>query len=62
MKLVRVKDLFDVKYGVNLDLNKLEEVPLDDANAIPYVARSEKNNGVTAYQNRCCCIIALHCL
>jgi hypothetical protein len=49
MKLVRVKDLFNVKYGINLDLNKLEEVPMDAPNAIPYVARSEKNNGVTAY-------------
>lgn len=49
MKLVKIKDLFQVKYGVNLDLNKLEEVPLDAPNAIPYVARSEKNNGVTAY-------------
>jgi hypothetical protein len=52
MKLVKVKDLFNVKYGINLDLNKLEEVPMDNPNAIPYVARSEKNNGVTAYVER----------
>ena len=49
MKLVKVKNLFDVKYGVCLDLNKLEEVSMDAPNAIPYVARSEKNNGITAY-------------
>lgn len=49
MKLVKVEKLFSVNYGVNLDLNKLEEVERDKPNAIPYVARSEKNNGVTAY-------------
>lgn len=49
MKLVRVDKLFIVNYGVNLDLNKLEEVERNSLNAIPYVARSEKNNGVTAY-------------
>lgn len=49
MKLVPVNELFDVKYGVNIDLNKLEEVSSDNENAIPYVARSAKNNGITAY-------------
>ena len=49
MKLVKVSKLFNVKYGVNLDLNKLDEVLKEDNNSIPYVARSEKNNGVTAY-------------
>lgn len=49
MKLIKVKDLFNVKYGVSMDLNKLEEVPMDVPNAIPYVGRSEKNNGITAY-------------
>jgi len=49
MRLVRVRDLFDVHYGVNLDLNKLDEVPMDWPNAIPYVGRSAKNNGITAY-------------
>lgn len=52
MRLVKVMDLFNVKYGINLDLNKLEEVPMDSPNAVPYVARSEKNNGVTAYVER----------
>lgn len=49
MKLVPVNELFDVKYGVNIDLNKLEEVSSDNENAIPYVARSAKKNGITAY-------------
>ncbi|WP_019375844.1 restriction endonuclease subunit S [Virgibacillus halodenitrificans] len=52
MKLVRVKDLFDVIYGVNLDLNKLEEVSVNSPKAIPYVGRSEKQNGVTAFVER----------
>ena len=29
MKLVKVSCLFEVHYGVNLDLNKLEEIPMD---------------------------------
>ncbi|WP_051632381.1 MULTISPECIES: restriction endonuclease subunit S [Bacillus] len=52
MKLVSVEDLFEVKYGVNLDLNKLEEVSIHSPNAIPYVGRSEKQNGVTAFVER----------
>ncbi len=52
MKLVKVSCLFEVHYGVNLDLNKLEEIPMDSPEAIPYVGRSEKNNGVTAYVQR----------
>lgn len=49
MNLVKVSELFDVKYGVSLDLNKLEEVSLNSPGAVPYVGRSEKNNGITAY-------------
>lgn len=49
MKLLKVKDLFEVVYGVNLDLNKLEEVEPTAKNAIRYVGRSDKNNGITAF-------------
>ena len=49
MTLVPVQELFDVCYGVNLDLNKLEEVESENENAIRYVGRSEKNNGITAF-------------
>lgn len=49
MNLFKVKDLFYVVYGVNLDLNKLEEVEPTDTNAIRYVGRSDKNNGITAF-------------
>lgn len=44
MKLVRVADLFEVKYGVNLELNKMEI----DPEGINFVSRSGKNNGVSA--------------
>lgn len=40
--MVKVKDYFDVKYGVNLEFYKMEE----DLNGIPFVARTENNNGV----------------
>ena len=49
MTLVPVQELFDVCYGVNLDLNKLEEVESENENSIRYVGRSEKNNGITAF-------------
>lgn len=45
MKLVPVSKLFDVFYGVNLELNKLTETP----NGVPFVSRTSKNNGVSAY-------------
>ena len=44
MKLVRVSSLFDVKYGVNLELNRMEI----DANGINFVSRTARNNGVSA--------------
>ena len=44
MKLVKVSDLFGVKYGMNLELNKLTP----DANGINFVSRTAKNNGVSA--------------
>jgi hypothetical protein len=43
MKLVPIYKLFEVKYGVNLELNRLSR----DSNGINFVARSAKNNGIT---------------
>ncbi len=43
MKLVSLSKLFSVTYGVNLELNKMIHNP----NGIPFVGRSERNNGVT---------------
>jgi len=44
MKLVKVSDVFTVKYGVNLELNRLKQ----DSNGINFVSRTAKNNGVSA--------------
>ncbi|WP_264447457.1 restriction endonuclease subunit S [Novosphingobium sp. JCM 18896] len=41
---VMVSDLFDVIYGSNLELNKLQQ----DPNGINFVSRTSKNNGVSA--------------
>ena len=44
MNLVDLDTLFGITYGVNLDLNKLKK----SESGINYVARTQKNNGVTA--------------
>ena len=49
MKLIQVQDLFEVRYGSNLELNKQIKLSPNDPNAIPYVSRTAQNNGVTAY-------------
>lgn len=46
--MIKVGELFDVKYGVNLELNRLE----NDANGINFVSRTAKNNGVSARVKR----------
>ena len=46
MKLVRVDKLFEVEYGTNLALNKLEQV---ENGGVPFVSRTSINNGVSAY-------------
>lgn len=40
------KDIFDIKYGVNLELNACEES--NDKDAVNFVSRTEDNNGVSA--------------
>ena len=45
MKLVRLEEIFDVRYGVNLELNKMYEME----DGIPFVSRTAKNNGVAAF-------------
>lgn len=44
MKLVPLATLFSVTYGVNLELNRMSA----SADGIPFVGRSDRNNGVTA--------------
>lgn len=52
MKLAKISDLFDVKYGVNLELVNLEECLKNDLDSINFVSRTEKNNGISAYVER----------
>ncbi len=47
--LVKISDLFDIVYGVNLELVNLTQCKSTDKHAIPFVSRTEKNNGVSAY-------------
>ncbi len=48
----KVSDIFDVKYGVNLELNACIECDKDDPDAVNFVARTSENNGVTACVKR----------
>jgi hypothetical protein len=45
---LKIKDLFDVKYGVNLELMTLETVSNSDLDGVNFVARTSINNGVVA--------------
>jgi len=45
---MKISDLFDVKYGVNLELMTCEHAIANDRNSVNFVARTSKNNGVTA--------------
>jgi hypothetical protein len=47
--LVKISDLFEIKYGVNFELINLIQCKSTDFNAIPFVSRTEKNNGVSAF-------------
>lgn len=42
----KISDLFDLEYGHSLELNRLEKS--EDADAINFVSRAARNNGVTA--------------
>jgi hypothetical protein len=42
--MIRVDELFDVRYGVNLELNALVQTP----DGINFVSRTARNNGVSA--------------
>ena len=47
-KTFKVKELFEVKYGINMELNTCIEADSDDTDAVNFVARTESNNGVSA--------------
>ena len=44
-----IGELFTVKYGVNLELNACEECEQESDESVNFVARTAKNNGVTAH-------------
>jgi hypothetical protein len=47
--LVKVNDLFNVVYGVNLELVNLIQCKSTDIDSIPFVSRTENNNGISAF-------------
>jgi hypothetical protein len=47
--LVKISDLFTVVYGVNLELVNLIQCKSTDIGSIPFVSRTENNNGVSAF-------------
>lgn len=48
--MATVEDLFEVKYGHSLSLNKLERS--DQQNGIAFVSRTARNNGVSAWVSK----------
>jgi len=47
--LVKISDLFEVKYGVNLELNSLNRADNRSENTVCFVSRTDNNNGVSAF-------------
>ncbi len=47
--LVPLNEIFTITYGVNMELYKFDECKHTHHNAIPFVSRTEKNNGVSAF-------------
>lgn len=50
--MIKIKDLFDKCMGTDLELNRQEQLPPSHPEAVRYVSRTEKNNGVTTYIRR----------
>jgi hypothetical protein len=49
MELVPINKIFEVKYGVNLELIHLEQCSKENKHSINFVSRTENNNGVSAF-------------
>ena len=45
----KISDLFDVKYGVNLELNACVECDKSDSQSVNFVSRTSENNGVSSH-------------
>src|SRR3989338_61288 len=52
MRLVPLHKLFDIKYGNGFELINLEQCGKNDLNAVNFVSRTEKNNGISAFVKR----------
>lgn len=48
-KEFKIEDIFDVKYGVNLELNACDEYDRETEYSVRFVARTAENNGVSAH-------------
>jgi hypothetical protein len=48
-KLVKISDLFYINYGNSLELINLSQCKSIDKNAVPFVSRTENNNGISAF-------------
>lgn len=44
---MKISDLFEIKYGVNLELSACERTDWRDEDGINFVARTSANNGKT---------------
>lgn len=49
MKLVPLHELFEIRYGNSLELINMIEYEYSNERAIPFVSRTDKNNGISAY-------------
>lgn len=47
-KAFKVNEIFEVKYGINMELDTCIEAEPDDTDAVNFVARTETNNGISA--------------
>ncbi|QXM05817.1 restriction endonuclease subunit S [Crassaminicella indica] len=52
MKMSKVSDLFEITYGTNLVLSRLEQYDKHNENTVNFVSRTAKNNGVSAIVKR----------
>ncbi|MBN8234722.1 restriction endonuclease subunit S [Halobacillus kuroshimensis] len=48
IRMIKIGDLFHVKYGLNMELNKLKIKEEHGENTVNFVSRTSKNNGVSA--------------
>lgn len=47
-KTFKVEDIFEVRYGVNLELNACVETDKNDPDSVNFVARTAENNGISS--------------